>query len=311
MGTDMRYSIWLILAVLTGLISLPARADFHVFACEPEWTALARVFIPDAHFTTATSYLQDPHYIEARPSLIAAMSRADIAVCTGASLEAGWLPALLQRAGNPDIQTGQPGLFFASDHAQLFAPHDHVDRSMGDVHPEGNPHVHLSPDQLPNIAKALAERLGAMRPDNSADIFARYIKWRVNWNFHRANWQERAKALQGRSLVIQHTGFSYLLRWLGIGATMDLEPKPGLPPSASHLNQLLADPRLEDAAAILIASHQNQKPAQWLSAQIRKPILVLPGTVTDDSKTDTLAELISEIINRLESAMPEVANGSL
>lgn len=197
MGTDMRYLPLFIAAVLTGLVSLPARADFHVFACEPEWTALARTFIPDAHFTTATSYLQDPHYIEARPSLIAAMSRADIAVCTGASLEAGWLPALLQRAGNPDIQTGQPGLFFASDHAQLFAPHDHVDRSMG------------------------------------------------------------------------------------------------------------------DAAAILIASHQNQKPAQWLSAQTRKPILVLPGTVTDDSKTDTLAELISEIINRLESAMPEVADGSL
>lgn len=311
MGTDMRYSRWLTLCVLIGLVSLPVRADFHVFACEPEWTALARTFMPDAHFTTATSYLQDPHYIEARPSLIAAMGRADIAVCTGASLEAGWLPTLLQRAGNPKVQQGRPGLFFAADHAQLYAPHDHVDRSMGDVHPEGNPHVHLSPDQLPEIAEVLAERLGELRPENSADIFARYIKWRVNWNFRRAEWRERAKALQGHSVVVQHTSFSYLLRWLGVAATIDLEPKPGLSPSASHLSQLLTDRGLDKAAAILIASHQNRKPAEWLAEQTRKPILVLPGTVTEKPQTDTLAGLVSTIVSSLEESMPEVSDGSL
>ncbi|WP_227664299.1 metal ABC transporter substrate-binding protein [Marinobacter litoralis] len=305
----MRQSRPLILCVLIGLVSLPARADFHVFACEPEWATLTRALMPDAHVTTATSYLQDPHYIEARPSLIAAIGRADIAVCTGASLEAGWLPMLLQRAGNRKVQPGRPGLFFAADHAQLHAPHDHVDRSMGDVHPEGNPHVHLSPDQLPKITEALAQRLGELRPEHSADIFARYITWRVNWNSHREQWRESAKTLEGHSVVVQHTGFIYLLNWLGVGSTVDLEPKPGLPPSASHLSQLLTDPALDKASAILIASHQSRKPAQWLAERTGKPVVVLPGTVTDDPETDTLAELISMIVNRLETSVAEVSDG--
>ncbi len=311
MGIDMNFAKRFVITTLLALASLSVRADFQVFACEPEWAALVREFMPDARFTTATSYLQDPHYIEARPSLIAAMRRADIAVCTGASLEAGWLPTLLQRASNPAVQPGRPGLFFAAEHARLDAPHDHVDRSMGDVHPEGNPHVHLSPDQLPKIAKALAKRLGQLRPEASADIFARHIKWRVRWSQHRAEWRQKAEVLQGRSIVIQHATFSYLLNWLGVEATFELEPKPGLPPSAGHLSQLLAEPGLESADAILIASHQDPKPANWLASQIQKPVLVLPGTVTDTQGTETLAGLISTIVNTLEATMREASGGRL
>ena len=311
MGIDMRCGQCFVIALLLGLASMPARADFQVFACEPEWTALVRAFMPDARFTTATSYLQDPHDIEARPSLIAAMRRADIAVCTGASLEAGWLPTLLQRAANPKVQPGRPGLFFATDHARLHAPHEHVDRSMGDVHPAGNPHVHLAPDQLPRIAEALAERLGELRPEAAADIKARYIRWRGRWNSHRADWQETATALQGQAVVIQHTSFSYLLRWLGVEATIDLEPKPGLPPSASHLSELLSEPDLDGARAILIASHQDRQPAEWLAERTGKPVLVFPGSVTDEAPTETLAGLITTIVNGLEETMAGASYGSL
>ncbi|MGO1502568.1 MAG: metal ABC transporter solute-binding protein, Zn/Mn family [Marinobacter sp.] len=307
----MRYTQWLFITLVLGLTSLPARADFQVFACEPEWAALVKEFLPDAKIATATSYLQDPHYIEARPSLIAAMRRADIAVCTGASLEAGWLPTLLQRASNPTVQPGRAGLFFAAEHAQLHAPHDHVDRSMGDVHPEGNPHVHLSPDQLPKIATALAKRLGQLRPEASADIFARHIKWRVRWSLHRAEWGRQAKVLQGRSIVIQHATFSYLLSWLGVETTFELEPKPGLPPSAGHLSQLLTNSGLEMADAILIASHQDPKPANWLASRVQKPVLVLPGTVTDSQGTETLAGLISTIVKTLEATMQETSDDRL
>lgn len=311
MGSDMSYTRWFVITLLLGLVSLPARADFQVFACEPEWASLVREFLPDARITTATSYLQDPHYIEARPSLIAAMRRADIAVCTGASLEAGWLPTLLQRASNPAVQPGRSGLFFAAEHAQLHAPHDHVDRSMGDVHPEGNPHVHLSPDQLPTIADALARRLGQLMPEASSDILARYIRWRGGWSQHRIEWRRKAEALQGRSVVIQHTNFSYLLNWLGVDTRFELEPKPGLPPSASHLSQLLAAPGLMDVDAILIASHQDPQPANWLAKQIQKPVLVVPGTVTDSDQTKTLAGLISTIVNTLEATVQEDSGGRL
>ncbi|WP_372966516.1 metal ABC transporter solute-binding protein, Zn/Mn family [Marinobacter sp.] len=307
----MRYARWLYISLLLGLASLPARADFRVFACEPEWTVLAQQLMPDAQLTTATSYLQDPHYIEARPSLISAVRTADLVVCTGASLEAGWLPTLLQRAANPGVQPGKPGLFYAADHARLHVPHDHVDRSMGDVHPEGNPHMHLAPDELPKVARALAERMGDLRPEAAADIMARYIKWRGQWNQMRANWQRQAAELQGHSVIIQHTNFSYLLRWLGVEATIDLEPKPGLPPSSSHLSKLLTEPGLASADVILIASHQNPKPAEWLAQRTRKPVIVVPGTVTNEPPTDTLAGLISTIINHLEEQITEASDGSL
>lgn len=311
MGTDMGYAKRLLIAMLLGLVSVPAQADFRVFACEPEWSALVRALMPDAHLTTATTHLQDPHYIEARPSLIANMRQADLAVCTGASLEAGWLPTLLQRAANPKVQNGRPGLFFAADHAHLHAPHEHVDRSMGDVHPEGNPHVHLAPDQLPHVAKALADRLEQLRPDAAEAIGARYRSWREQWRQHRARWQESASRLKGHSVVVQHTTFHYLLQWLGVEATIDLEPKPGLPPSASYLGELLATPGLDNTRAILIATHQDPQPAEWLSERTGTPVLVLPGTVTNDSQTASLAGLITTIVHRLETTVAEGSDGGL
>ncbi|MBU2953383.1 metal ABC transporter substrate-binding protein [Marinobacter sp. F3R08] len=298
-------------AALMLVTALPVQAQLKVFACEPEWAALVQELVPDAQLTTATSHLQDPHYIEARPSLIAAVRRADIAVCTGASLEAGWLPMLLERASNPDIQSGRPGLFFAADHAQLHAPHDHVDRSMGDVHPEGNPHVHLSPDQLPEIARALARQLGDVDPEAAAAIQGRYIRWRGDWNRLRSEWRDRAEAIEGQSVVVQHSNYLYLLRWLGVDVAADLEPKPGLPPSASHLSGLLAEPGLADASAILVASYQDPQPAEWLAEQTGLPVIVVPGTVTGDASTETLGGLIGEIIGQLESVRSGATHGSL
>ncbi len=310
MGTDMGFRKGFA-ALLLLLAALPAKAQFRVFACEPEWAALVRELVPEADVTTATTYLQDPHYIEARPSLIAAVRRADIAVCTGASLEAGWLPMLLQRASNPAIQPGRPGLFFAADHARLHAPHDHVDRSMGDVHPEGNPHVHLAPDELPEIAGALAKRLTELEPEAAAAILGRYIRWRGDWNRLRAQWQESGEALEGQSVVVQHSSFSYLLRWLGVETAVDLEPKPGMPPSASHLSRLLTEPLLKEAAAILIASHQDRQPAEWLAERTGLPVIVVPGTVTGKAPADSLGGLITTIVSRLETTVSGASDGVL
>ena len=159
--------IWLPAILLAGF-ALPATADLRVFACEPEWGAMVLALAPEAQVHSATTAWQDPHYIEARPGLIAALRRADLAVCTGASLEAGWLPALIRRASNPAVRPGQPGLFMAAEQVVLHQPHDHVDRSMGDVHPEGDPHVHLAPDLVPEVMTALAARLQTIRPEQPA-----------------------------------------------------------------------------------------------------------------------------------------------
>lgn len=218
---------------------------------------------------------------------------------------------LLQRASNPDIQPGRVGLFYAASHAELYSPHDHVDRSMGDVHPEGNPHVHLSPDQLPEIARALAERLGEILPEEAATIQGRYIRWRGDWNRLRSQWHAMAESVKRRSVVVQHSSFSYLLRWLGMEVAADLEPKPGLPPSASHLSQLLVSPDLQEASAILIASYQDPQPAYWLAEHTGLQVVVVPGTVTGEAPTETLGGLISEIISQIKVAVSGASHDGL
>ncbi|SFM33066.1 metal ABC transporter substrate-binding protein [Marinobacter zhejiangensis] len=293
-----RLLLFLTFALL--VVPSPATASLRVFACEPEWASLVRQLLPDAAITTATTVWQDPHYIEARPSLIAAMRNADLAVCTGASLEAGWLPTLISRAANRAIRPGQPGLFMAADQVSLHQPHNHVDRSLGDVHPEGDPHLHLDPDKLPQVATALADRLIAIAPEQGRDIQRRLIQWRVQWNLQRAQWRQTAQSLEGMTLVVQHSNFGYLLRWLGVASGPDLEPKPGLPPTAAHLNQLLQDPQLEQAQGILVSSYQDRQPAEWLATRTGLPVLVMPGTVTGAVPTETLAALIDHILTSLK-----------
>ncbi len=290
----------LVTGTVLGLAVMPAQAALNVFACEPEWADLVRALVPDADIHTATTARQDPHYIEARPSLIAAMRRADMAVCTGASLEAGWLPALISRASNRDIQPGRPGLFFAAEQVPLHQPHDHVDRSMGDIHPEGDPHVHLDPGRVPVIVDALADRIVVIAPDDEHAVRLRQRQWQVRWKLETARWRQAAENLKGLPVAVQHSTFGYLLRWLDVESAIDLEPKPGLPPSAAHLSDLLSDPALARVKLILVASYQGERPAQWLSKQTNLPVEVLPGTVTDQPGTDSLAALISHLIDRLE-----------
>lgn len=300
-------------SVMFGLVVMPAQGALNVFACEPEWASLVRVLVPDANIHTATTAMQDPHYIEARPSLIAAMRRADLAVCTGASLEAGWLPALISRASNQSIQPGKPGLFFAAEQVHLHQPHDHVDRSMGDVHPEGDPHIHLDPERVPKILDALADRIASLAPGQANGIRLRQRQWYVRWNLETAQWRDAARQLKGMRVAVQHSTFGYLLRWLDVKPAIDLEPKPGLPPSAAHLNDVLSDPALPQSTLILIATYQDERPAQWLSEQTGLPIEVLPGTVTRQAKAENLSALISDIIDRLahhRSPLPEDAAGN-
>ena len=160
----MRFVLFLLLMPIW-----PAWSALNIFACEPEWGALASSWAAEkANVYAATTALQDPHRIEARPSLIARARRADLVVCTGAELEVGWLPLLQTQSGNPKIQPGQPGYFEAArDGAAPRAPGE-LDRALGDVHPEGNPHIHLDPRNIERVAAALAERMAQLDPGQAA-----------------------------------------------------------------------------------------------------------------------------------------------
>jgi zinc/manganese transport system substrate-binding protein len=272
-----------------------------VFACEPEWAALTQTLLPSAKVYSATHHLQDPHHIEARPSLIAQLRNADMAVCTGAELEAGWLPMLQAKASNPKIQNGQPGMFYAADHVTLVNPYKGaVTPFSGDVHVLGNPHLHADPRRLLAVARALAPRLSAIAPQDKAGIERQLQQFEMALTGKIQAWEQLAKPLRGRSVVTQHANFGYLWLWLGLNPVADLEPKPGVSPTPAHLARTLELSRAAPPMAIVIAQHHDPRPAQWLSGQLgtRQKMVVLPATVTGDGP-DALFAWFDLMVNRL------------
>jgi len=294
-------SCTLLAMMLGGLMAGPVAA-FTVFACEPEWAALTRVMLPDARVHVATHSSQDPHHIEARPALIAQMRQADLAVCTGASLEAGWLPMLLQRSGNARVQD----VLFASDHVNMIDPQPGAIGTpwAGDVHAEGNPHVHLDPRNLLLVANALAARLQKEIPEQKAAIEQRRAAFELRWKSQLTRWQQRAMPLRGRQVAAQHTTFGYLWDWVGIKQTADLEPKPGMAPTPGHLQRLLAGLKAKPPIAVVVASYQDSRPGKWLTAQLGSgvPLLVLPATVSEDADAEGLIRWVDNMLSSLLGA---------
>jgi zinc/manganese transport system substrate-binding protein len=290
-------------ACLFGLAATSAHA-LAVFACEPEWAALARELAPQATVTSATHARQDPHHIEARPSLIAALRSADLAVCSGASLEAGWLPMLQQRAGNPKVRRGAPTMVYAADHVSLIDPRPPGSPFDGDVHSEGNPHFQLDPRRVLDVAAALAQALEAADPPGGPRYRQRLAAFQADWKARTAQWEQRAAPLRGTRVAAQHTTYAYLWRWLGVEQVADLEPKPGMPPTPGHLQRVLELVRASPPQAIVVSSYQDPAAARWLAQQLgpQARLLQLPATVTEEPPASTLAGLFDHLIEQLLAA---------
>ena len=294
-----RYYSVLLFALLAGLTD-QAMAKINVFACEPEWAALAQeIGRPAVTVYTATTAYQDPHHIEARPSLIARARRADLLLCTGAELEVGWLPLLLRQSGNTRIQQGASGYFMATEQVELIEKQERVDRSMGDIHAAGNPHVHLDPYRLLDVADRFTARLAAFDPENAQVYRENYNAFVNRWQMAINSWENRAQRLEGKKVVVQHRSWSYLLNWLGIEAVADLEPKPGLPPTSGHLTDLLRLVELHKPQAILIAAYQNDRGANWLSQRSDIPVVKLPYTVGGTPQATDLFSLYDNTLDIL------------
>jgi zinc/manganese transport system substrate-binding protein len=289
------------LSALLLCVTSGASQALTVFACEPEWAELVRRLAPQAQVTSATHARQDPHHIEARPSLIAALRRADLAVCTGAALEAGWLPMLQQRAGNARVQDGAAGMFYAADHVTLIDPRAPGTPFDGDVHSEGNPHVHLDPDRLLAIAQALSLRLQQIEPARAAEHALRWQAFQADWRARMAAWRERAAPLRGTQVAAQHSTYAYLWHWLGMAQVVDLEPQPGMPPTPGHLQRVLQATRAAPPRAVVVSLYQDVRPAQWLAQQLggSTRLLQLPSTVTEDAQAADLAALFDGLIAQL------------
>src|SRR5688572_29896436 len=260
--------------------SAPAQAALRVFACEPEWAALAQELGgPLVEATSATTAQQDPHQVQARPSLIARVRNADLLACTGADLEAGWLPLLLQQSGNAKVQPGQPGHFLAADQVRKLDIPASADRSQGDVHAAGNPHVQTDPRNIAPIARAMTARLQQADPANAARYAERAAAFQQKWQQAMARWTAQAAPLRGLPVASQHKGYVYLYDWLGLKEVAVLEPKPGVDPSPAHLQSVLARLKGTPARMVLSSAYQDARPAEWLSRNAGIPVVRVPFTV--------------------------------
>ncbi len=295
------------LITLLLLLIVPLSSDaLEVFACEPEWGALVKELAGEnASLTVAITAFQDPHRLQARPSLIAATRRADLLICTGADLEIGWLPLLLRRAGNPNIQPGRPGYFMAADYVRKLEIPVLVDRSQGDIHPQGNPHIHLNPNNISRIAVKLAERLSVLDPANESDYIGRLQKFQDRWETATAGWEERGEILSGLRLVSHHRGFSYLADWLDLDIVATLERMPGIPPSAAHLASLLEQLSPNPPAAVVRTPYANEKPSLWLTERLDVKALRLPYTVNVADQPVDLFALFDMTLVALEEVNNE------
>lgn len=301
----MKRSLGFVLLAVAGGMALPspAAADLRVFACEPEWAALAReVGGEKVKAFSATHARQDPHHIRARPSLIAQIRRADLVFCSGADLEVGWLPLLMQRGARAGVQPGTTGYLMAADHVPVVEKPTVLDRSLGDLHPGGNPHVHLDPRNLATLATELSRRLSLLDAPNDAYYRNRLDAFQKNWQMAMERWKPRIGKLSGLRIIVHHKSFTYLNNWIGLNEVATLEVKPGIPPTASHLNDLLRTARSQKVRFILRAPYDPADATDWLSSKTGIPGLMLPYTVEKTAPPGALAQMFDRTIALLEKA---------
>ena len=300
----MNKMICTLLSMVMLAMTTPVMAALNVFSCEPEWASLANELGGErVNSFSATTAFQDPHHIEARPSLIAKVRRADLLICSGAELEVGWLPMLQRQAGNTKVLPGKPGYFEAAAMVKRLDIPAEIDRSMGDVHASGNPHVHLDPSRLLTIAEALATRLIKIDP-NGIDVYQqRFNDFKLRWQQAMNQWRKQADPLKGKRIVVHHRDWVYLFDWLGIEIAGALEPKPGLPTTAGHLVALKKSLAAKTAAMIVHTTYQNPRAAKRLSQMTNIPVVELPYTVGGDKEVKDLFGLFDVTIKKMTGVL--------
>jgi zinc/manganese transport system substrate-binding protein len=296
-----------LIALLAGaaLIAGPACAKpLNVFACEPEWGALASEIGGDkVSVYVATTGLQDPHQVQARPSLIAKARTADVAVCTGAELEIAWLPMIAQQSGNNRIAAGGAGEFSATRSVNLLEAPASLDRANGDVHAGGNPHIQTDPRMMIPVSRAMAAKFAALNPGDTATYTARQADFEKRWTTALAGWTTKAAPLRGVPIAVQHHSWSYLEAWLGLIEVTPLEPKPGVPPSSGYLAQVLQKLQSKPVKMVIRAAYEDDRPSAFIAEKAHIPAVALPFTIGGSDQAKDLFSLYDDTINRLLAAL--------
>jgi zinc/manganese transport system substrate-binding protein len=290
-------------SVLLATAGLPASAALKVLATTPDWGALTQELGGDqVNVYVATTAMQDVHRVEAKPSLVARARSADLVVATGAELEVGWLPVLIQESGNARVQPGAAGYFEAAPALRLLEVPSKLDRSMGDIHPQGNPHVQLDPHNIQAVARALSAKLSQLDPGQAAFYAARASDFDARWDAAIKRWESRAAPLKGAPVVVMHRDQAYLCHWLGLVEVASIEPKPGVPPTAAYLGTLVGKLTTTPAKLILLNAYNDPKAANWLAERVHTPVVVLPYSVGGSPEAKNLFGLFDDTLNKLLAA---------
>lgn len=242
---------------------------------------------------------QDPHFADALPSHIIRLNRADILISTGLGLEGGWLPALLRNARNRKIQTGGRGFLDASQYVELKDIPASIDKSMGDVHPGGNPHFYTAPDQLFLIARAIKNRLQLIDPEGKNYYEKQWISFQRKYAQKTSEWKKKIDPIKGTKVVVYHESWVYLLDWLGFRKAGSLEPKPGIPPSVGHISTVLKRIKGEKVKFLFQEVYHPTSLSKVFAKKGGLKLLILPSMTGAEKGIDTIWDKFDRIINKI------------
>jgi zinc/manganese transport system substrate-binding protein len=286
------------------LLAGPARAEIRVVATVPGLASLAKEVGGNAVSVKALSRAtQDPHFVDAKPSLALDLNKAHLVVLMGLDLEVGWLPSLLVGARNPHIQPGSPGYLDCSQFVKkLGVPDAPVDRSMGDVHTGGNPHYLYDPRIGADVARGIARRLGELDPGNRAAYEANLAAFVARLDAARAGWEKRMAPYRGTPVVAYHNSWVYLSDWLGLPAVGFLEPKPGIPPNPRHVARLVSQARQRHVGLVLEESHHPDVTAKVVAEKLGAAFVRFPAD-TDFQGGQTYIQYVDAMIGAIEGGL--------
>ena len=243
---------------------------------------------------------QDPHFVEPKPSLMLQLNRADLLLHVGLELEIGWLPPLVLGARNPKIQSGEPGNLDCSAAIPLLdIPAGKVDRSMGDVHPQGNPHYWLTPKNARLLAREISARLAQLDPDGKPQYAAQLAAFEAKLDAKEKEWAPLIAKAKGKKIATYHKSWSYVSDWLSLVEVGYVEPKPGIPPDPSHLVQLIAQMKKEGANLLLMESFYNKVTAQMVADKSGAKLLTLDTDVLARPELKTWFDVTQALLVQL------------
>ena len=247
---------------------------------------------------------QDPHFIEAKPSFVLQLRNADVWAFVGLDLEIGWMPLLLQGARNPKLQPGKPGYIDASRVISVLdMARGNVDRSQGDVHPLGNPHYWLDPENGRRIAKLYRETFSTLDPKNAAFYAANEKAFDDRLSAAEKTWQADLAAIKGKPVVAWHTSWRYFAEYNGMNIVGFMEPKPGVPPSPAHLAGLIQTMKQTGAKVIVMEPFYDKKTADFVASKTGAKVLILPPSVGGTKGLDDYIQLMTSDIHQLAKAL--------